>query len=548
MELLHFSPTVSMSPLLRGGTTVELIEFIRSNCILRSSSNQPLFSRLGGKFSWALDLRRAILDPEMMSEIATLFLDNHSNLSNFQLAAVESSGVPMMAAIQQEALRRGIKLNGLIVRKKRKKHLQQSHIDGISDGKPVILVDDTLNSGSSLCNAAVKLRDCGIKVSRAFVVVNFHSRQGVKKLIESGILSSSLFDLQDIGLEFKDPHEPVTHCDVSWTFASPKPNLGFAVCKSTPVLYRNSIIFGSDCGTLWCLDSKTGRLRWWHSVEDKTGKGIISSPCLVRDRVYVGTYTGELLCLNADTGSVVWSKRVCDWIGSSTCYANGFIYVGLEFKGAEKGGALACFDAETGERRWAHYFTKLLHGSPVFSPSRQMVVLGTNDGTVCSFEHDTGKLVQELTGLKAVKYHVAIKGDLAVFGAFDGKVYVWNYVTGEVKFTYQTDDLIYMRPLIVGDRAFVGSSDHQLVVVDLETNSLVASLDVGEKIHSSPSFINGIVYFGTSKGELFGIDPMTLHVLVRLQFPERLTNEVVTDGDLLFVYGFDNKMWAVRHG
>ena len=133
---------------------MELLEFIKSNCVLRFSEDQPLFTRIGGKFSWALDLRRLILNPEAMSEIAQSFLDAHTDLPEFQLAAVESSGVPMMAAIQLEALRRGLKLNGLIVRKKRKKHLQQSHIDGVSDGKPVILIDDSLNSGSSLCNAA----------------------------------------------------------------------------------------------------------------------------------------------------------------------------------------------------------------------------------------------------------------------------------------------------------------------------------------------------------------------------------------------------------
>lgn len=526
---------------------MDVLAYIKENCVLRSA-DQPLFSRIGGKFTWALDLRKAILEPEVMAHIANEFLDAHWDLRPYQLAAVESSGIPMMAAIQSEAFRRGIKLNGLIVRKKRKKHLQQAHIDGENDGSPVILIDDSLNSGSSLCNALAKLRDAGYKVTRAFVVVNFHSRAGVKNLIQNKILTASLFDLNDLGLDFKDPHEVITHCDVSWTFASPRPNLRFAVCKSTPVLYKQSLIFGSDCGSLWCLDSKTGRLKWWHSISDKTGKGIISSPFLIEDRVYFGGYDGRLVCLNARTGSVVWAKKVCDWIGSSPCVANGRLYVGLEFRGKEKGGALACFDALSGDLKWKHYFEKQLHGSPVFSETRQMIVLGTNDGTMCSFDHETGELVQVLEGLKAVKYHVALKDDLAVFGAFDGKVYVWNYVTGRVHFTYQTDDLIYMRPLIVGDRAFVGSSDHQLVVVDLSTMSLVSSLDVGEKIHSSPSLINGIVYFGTSKGELFGIDPITLHVLVRLQFPERLTNEVVTDGDLLFVYGFDNKMWAIRHG
>lgn len=523
---------------------MDVLSFLRSNCVL-TSAQQPLFNRLGGKFVWALDVRRALLDPEVMAAIADAFLDAHE--PPFQLAAVESSGIPMMAAIQNAALSRGLKINGLIVRKKRKKHLQQAQIDGISDGTPAILIDDSLNSGSSLCNAAVKLRDAGVQVDRAFVVVNFYSKAGVQALINHKIFSTAMFDLKDLGIEFREPHVPTTRCNVAWTFASQKPNLSFAVCKSTPVLYKQSIMFGSDCGTFWCLDSKSGRLKWWHSFDDKTGKGILSSPCLVGNKVYFGTYTGELVCVDADTGKIVWSHKVCDWIGSSPCVAEGMLYIGLEFRGNENGGALACFDAETGVLKWKHGFQKQLHGSPVFSASRKMIVLGTNDGTMCSFEHDTGKLVQELKGLRAVKYHAALKDDLAVFGAFDGKVYVWDYVTGEVKFTYQTDDLLYMRPLIVGDRAFLGSSDHQFVVLDLSTMSLVAALDVGEKVHSSPSFIRGMVYFGTSKGELFGIDPITLHVLVRLQFPERLTNEVVSDGDMLFVYAFDNKMWAIRH-
>lgn len=523
---------------------MDVLNVIKSQCIL-TSAQQPLFNRIGGKFQWVLDIRKAMLNPEFMSAVVDAFLEAHR--PPFQLAAVESSGIPMMAAIQSEALRRGININGLIVRKKRKKHLQQAHIDGEPNGAPAILIDDTLNSGASLCNAAVKLRDAGVQVNQAFVVVNFYSRTGVKSLIDHKIFSTAMFDLNDLGLTFRDPHAAVTRHDVAWTFASPRPNLGFAVCKSTPVIYKNSIMFGSDCGTFWCLDTKTGRIKWWHSFNDKTGKGILSSPCLVGNRVYFGTYTGDLACVNAETGKMIWCHKVCDWIGSSPCVANGKLYVGLEFRGDKDGGALACFDAETGAIKWRHMFQRQLHGSPVYSTSRDMIVLGTNDGTMCSFNAETGQLVQELAGLKAVKYHAAIKDDLAIFGAFDGNAYVWDYVTGEVKFTYQTDDLLYMRPLIVGNRVFLGSSDHQFIVLDLAKMCLVAALDVGEKVHSSPSFIKGLVYFGTSKGELFGIDPITLHVLVRLQFPERLTNEVVSDGDMLFVYAFDNKMWAIRH-
>jgi hypothetical protein len=37
----------------------------------------------------------------------------------------------------------------------------------------------------------------------------------------------------------------------------------------------------------------------------------------------------------------------------------------------------------------------------------------------------------------------------------------------------------------------------------------------------------------------------SLNVAHRFQFPERLTNTVVSDGVMMFVYAYDNTMWAI---
>ena len=527
---------------------MDTLEFLKNNCILRRKDGIPLFSREGTTFSWALDIRKALLNPLVLTEFAQAFLEKYKDHEPYQLASVETSGIPLMTAIQILALETGTEINGVIVRKKRKKHLQQAHIDGLDLGIKTIVLDDSVNSGRSILNAVVKLRDAGFKVTDCFFVVSFESTSKITSFEKHSLMSEYLYSLSDFDIDFRRGYVPKTKYNVSWTFASPDPKLNFAVAKSKPVIYKKTIMFGSDCGTFWCLDKNTGRIKWFFGTNDKTGKGIISSAVIDEGRVYFGSYDGTLYCLNADTGSVVWANPCCNWIGSSPLIVEDILYIGLEYKTDENKGAMAAFNKHTGEGLWVIPTKITLHGSPAYNEKNHAVVWGTNDGTVAVIDIKKQAVRKYFRDIGAVKYAPATVGDLAVFGSFDGNIYVWDFVQDKVMFSYHTDDIVYSTPLIVGNRAYMGSADHQFVVINLENFTLVKAFDVGEKVHSSPVLIDGIVYFGTSKGELLGILPHTLQTAVEYQFPERLTNAIVSDGKHLFVYSFDNKMWAISHG
>jgi len=186
-----------------------------------------------------------------------------------------------------------------------------------------------------------------------------------------------------------------------------------------------------------------------------------------------------------------------------------------------------------------------LHGSPVYSKKHDVLVVGTNDSTVLVVKASTGKVERLLKVGGPVKYHCALAGDLAVFGSFDGKIYIWDFVRDEIKLEVQTEDIVYSRPLICDDIAFVGCADHTLRIIDLGGFSEVHKIDVGEKIHSSPALIGSNVVFGTSAGELIALDRFSFDIKYRLQFPERLTNTTLWHEGMLYIYAFDNKMWAV---
>lgn len=521
--------------------------YIADHCIIKWSIENPIYDKAGGKFGWMFDLRPLLLNGPMLQTVASLFWDKLQRLWPFQLAGVELAAVPLIAGILMEGERRGFEVSGLIVRQKRNKHGRTRLVEGTPRADlPVILVDDAVNTGRSINKALLAIKDLGLYAHHVFTIANFNSREGVEWCQNNGLTIHYQVTPQEFGLPFKSAERLRTSYKLVWTFAAPRANYRFAVAKSTPVLYKDNILFGSDSGIFWCLDKNTGRLNWWYRTGDATEKGIVSSPVVVGDRVIFGSYSGSLYCLDAGTGSEMWVVKHCQWIGSSPCYANGYIYVGLEFDSSANKGALAKIDAKNGNVEWQIFTNELLHGSPIYSERHKAIVLGTNDSTVLIIDSDTGAIRRSLGVGGPVKYHCAVYNDLAVFGSFDGKIYVWDFVSDEVKMSIQTDDIVYARPLIVGSRAFIGSADHSFRVIDLDLLIEVKRLDAKEKVHSSPALVGCTVFFGTSGGELIGLNIDSLEITHRYQFPERLTNTPVWDGNKMFVYGYDNRLWAVE--
>jgi outer membrane protein assembly factor BamB/orotate phosphoribosyltransferase len=524
-----------------------------SGCIHKSRPGKQLYGIGGRKLAWMFDLRPLLLDADALDKVATEFWERYEGEWPFQLAAVETAGIPIMIAVMMQGLTRGVVVNGVIIRKKRKKHGFQEQIEGRLDpALPVVVVDDSANSCGTLEQARVVLREAGARISEAFVVVGFDSQRGKEWEHRHQIPVRAVFKASEFGVTINNPFTPKTECRVAWTFASPNPNFAFAVAKSTPVVADGRVVFGSDAGVLWCLDALTGRVLWWYGTADKTGKGIVSSPKVQDGRVYFGSYAGTLHCLDIQTGREVWSSKPCDYIGSSPCLMDGKLFIGLEYqpKGNtdEALGACGAFDMETGECLWLYPTKNQLHGSPTPVPSLQAVIWGTNDSDVLLLNAGTGDLIRKCITGGPIKYPVSVREQTnqAVFGSFDGGIYVWDYVTGEVQMQVTTEDIVYSTALIDEGRAWMGSADNTLTVVDLDRGVVLRQIDVGEKVHASPARIGNVVYVGTSGGLLLGFDRVSMDLVARYQFPERITNAVVASGNLLYVLAFDNRLWAVE--
>ncbi|BBG24035.1 orotate phosphoribosyltransferase [Sulfuracidifex tepidarius] len=145
-----------------------------------------------GKVSpYYLDMR-SLPSYVYFNDIVNKAVDVLSTMDFDMTVGVATGGVPLASFI---ACRMG-KLTGY-VRPEKKGHGTNRLVEGIVEGKQVLVVDDVSTTGGSLVSAVNKVRENGGKVDKALVIVD--REEGAKeKLKEAGVSLVSLFTIQDI--------------------------------------------------------------------------------------------------------------------------------------------------------------------------------------------------------------------------------------------------------------------------------------------------------------------------------------------------------------
>jgi outer membrane protein assembly factor BamB/orotate phosphoribosyltransferase len=534
---------------------------IRERAIVRAE-NQRLISPTGGNNSWLIDMRRLFMDAKLLNAFADLFWEKCADALPFQVGGMESAAIPLLSAILIKSVARGTPVNGFIVRKERKTYGTGGLIEGTITDAPIVIVDDVLNSGSSLEKVRVILETQNKTIALAFGVIDYHSVRGEAWRNRHRIAVRSPFSLADFGLSIERQEPPLKATFRNkWNFAAPDPNFFHRVPKSFPATDGKRVYFGSDCGTFWCLNARDGSVAWTFRVNARGHKNLWSAPALHGGRVYFGSYDGNVYCLDAETGAEVWRFIGADWVGSSPALAPelGLLFIGLEFAVEGKRGSIVALRLDNGEKVWEHLTKRYTHASPAYWPERRLVACGSNDNEMFLFDARSGSMRWRFEtrgegGEKGSIRHAPAfddeRGHL-VTGCADGRIYIIDVETGKEVWSVQTDNTIYTVPLVVGDTAYIGSTDKYLYVLDLVRRVVKKKIYAGSKIFGPPRLLQGRVYFGACNGMVYEVDPATAEITGTHQLPDAITNALAYNAETgdLYALTYVNQLFAfVRTG
>jgi polyvinyl alcohol dehydrogenase (cytochrome) len=159
----------------------------------------------------------------------------------------------------------------------------------------------------------------------------------------------------DAGLGAAD----VPRLALKWAFGFPDASVAW----SQPTVSGGRLFVGSQNGTVYALDARTGCIHWTFAASGGVRTAIVAGG----GRVYLGDTAANVSALDPDTGRLLWSRRVDDHplarVTGSPAFHDGRLYVGVssyeESQGADPQyacctfrGSIVALDASNGSVVW----------------------------------------------------------------------------------------------------------------------------------------------------------------------------------------------------
>ena len=182
----------------------ELIEMLRRDAILYRSETQPVLSRDGTSARWMLDSLAVTLSPRGAELAGKCILELLKKFDGRQIATYGLTGVPIL----QSCVLQDDRYRGLLVRKERKQHGSLKLIEGpIDPNEPVILIDDSVSSGTCMDEAIERLEQQGFRVEGGICLVRFGWYGGFARMQERGYHMEAVYDIWDDFISHMDDEE-----------------------------------------------------------------------------------------------------------------------------------------------------------------------------------------------------------------------------------------------------------------------------------------------------------------------------------------------------
>lgn len=173
----------------------ELITLLRRDAILHRSPTQPVLSRDGSSARWMLDSLAVTLSPRGAELAGHCLLELLQRFDGRQIATYGLTAVPLL---QTCILQSGGRYRGLLVRKERKEHGSLKLIEGqVDQDEPVVLIDDSVSSGTSMEQACERLEQAGLRVEGSICLVRFGWHGGYARMQERGYHMEAVYDIWD---------------------------------------------------------------------------------------------------------------------------------------------------------------------------------------------------------------------------------------------------------------------------------------------------------------------------------------------------------------
>ena len=277
------------------------------------------------------------------------------------------------------------------------------------------------------------------------------------------------------------------------------------------------LLFGSESGTIYAIDQKTGQLRWRKPV----GSPVLSTPAILGRAAYFTTWDNHLHAIDVASGHERWSR-------------------------------------DLGRTRGPNDYWEYYVSSPRIAEGRLYV--GSGSGSFYAIDPTSGRVVWGFDAGERIRTTPALTADLEIIGTMAGQVIAvdragrerWRFATvgAAHDFSVKNNDTrsVVTMPLVDGDTVIAGGRDGNIYGIDLQSGR-----ERWHETHDGGSWILGFAAdksrFYSGSGSAFimqAADPRTGKEIWRVPTGTAMFGDIAKVGDVLvsngqngFVAGYD---------
>ncbi|MGL4799932.1 MAG: PQQ-binding-like beta-propeller repeat protein [Cellulosilyticaceae bacterium] len=336
---------------------------------------------------------------------------------------------------------------------------------------------------------------------------------------------------------------------VLWTFETGDKIL------SSPVIFKNTAIFGSNDKNLYCVDLKKQEEKWRYTCEEE----VTTKPMINGEQIIFSTHSG-CYAVDAKTGEEIWTfkkqptgKAIQDrWdyhAPSPILYKELVIFTSVS-------GSIHGLDSKTGEVVWEYTpeTTKEIRATPIVEGD--VLYFGDSKGNCVALDLNTKEILWQTSIGRAIIASQYAYGDYVYFTGRDTKVVALDAKDGSEKWQHTDPDGSWFTTemFVANDILYVGGSDNKkLLAFNAETGDIQNTFISEQNIFGTPIIEDGILYFCDGNayfkqlGNVFAYDVTKSEEplwQVEFKFPI-FSGPVIKDG-VMYFGGTDGNFYAMQ--
>lgn len=225
--------------------------------------------------------------------------------------------------------------------------------------------------------------------------------------------------------------------------------------ETSPVVFGEKVIVGSESGDVFALDVATGKVEWQVSTAGNVKGGL----ALDEGILYGANYSGEVFAIRASSGEFVWrsSTQGGSFSRGGPVYSTPAVAFGRVYLGSIDGRVYS-FDADTGELAWSHSTGDWVYPGPAVADTKRSeptVYIGSKDQNFYALDAETGEVRWQKDVGGIVLGAATVLGEVVYVGVIGPNIGTFGFDVSTGREVFQSDLGEYNPVISDGERMYL---------------------------------------------------------------------------------------------